>query len=242
VSSSRFRSTGSWATPDHGAVTLDLTAVDLPTEVVRTDRLVLRPFGLEDVDAVFRASQDPETQRWISAIPVPYTREAARAFVEDVAMRQRAEISGLSSVIEAGGELAGTLGSPSEPAGSGPRSATPSHRGPAGAATPPRPRAGSRSGRWVTERRRPEHGVAGRRPEGGVHAGGRGALVPGLPGRLSRGRRAVRATARRLSGAGGRRWTPSRRAQVVVTVCASACRTCTVPAPFWATSTSRISP
>jgi RimJ/RimL family protein N-acetyltransferase len=35
-------------------VTLDLTAVDLPTEVVRTDRLVLRPFGLEDVDAVPR--------------------------------------------------------------------------------------------------------------------------------------------------------------------------------------------
>jgi RimJ/RimL family protein N-acetyltransferase len=91
-------------------VTLDLTAVDLPTEVVRTDRLVLRPFGLEDVDAVFRASQDPETQRWISAIPVPYTREAARAFVEDVAMRQRAEGTGLSSVIEAGGKLAGTAG------------------------------------------------------------------------------------------------------------------------------------
>jgi RimJ/RimL family protein N-acetyltransferase len=91
-------------------VTLDLTGVDLPTEILRTERLVLRPFGRDDVDAVFRASQDPETQRWISAIPVPYTREAARVFVEDVAMRQRAEGTGLSNVIEAGGVLAGTAG------------------------------------------------------------------------------------------------------------------------------------
>jgi RimJ/RimL family protein N-acetyltransferase len=91
-------------------VTLDLTAVDLIAEIIRTERLVLRPFHTDDVDAVFRASQDPETQRWIPTIPRPYTREDARGFVEDIAMRQRAERTGLSVVIEAGGALAGTAG------------------------------------------------------------------------------------------------------------------------------------
>jgi RimJ/RimL family protein N-acetyltransferase len=89
---------------------IDLTALDLATETIRTERLVLRPFRPEDVDAVYLASQDAETQRWIGAIPVPYTREAARTFVEDVAMRQRAEATGLSTVLEAGGELVGTAG------------------------------------------------------------------------------------------------------------------------------------
>jgi RimJ/RimL family protein N-acetyltransferase len=91
-------------------VTLDLSAVDLRTEVVRTERLSLRPFRSTDVDAVHRASQDPETQRWIGLLPVPYTREDARRFVEDVAMKERADGLGLSVVVEADGELVGTGG------------------------------------------------------------------------------------------------------------------------------------
>jgi RimJ/RimL family protein N-acetyltransferase len=75
-------------------VDLDPTAVELTTEVVPTERLVLRPFRPDDVDAVFRASQDPETQRWISAIPVPCTRDVARQYVEEVAPRVRAEGTG----------------------------------------------------------------------------------------------------------------------------------------------------
>jgi RimJ/RimL family protein N-acetyltransferase len=89
---------------------IDLAALDLTTETIRSERLVLRPFRPDDVEDVFRASQDAETQRWIGALPVPYTREAARTFVEDVAMRQRAEATGLSTVLEAGGELVGTAG------------------------------------------------------------------------------------------------------------------------------------
>ena len=89
---------------------IDLSALDLTNETIRTERLVLRPFRPQDVDAVFRACQDPDTQRWIGALPVPYTREDARTFVEDVAMRQRAEGTGLSTVLEAGGELVGTAG------------------------------------------------------------------------------------------------------------------------------------
>jgi RimJ/RimL family protein N-acetyltransferase len=70
-------------------VTLDLTSVDLTTGTIRTKRLLLRPFPPSDVDAVHRASQDPESQRWISAIPVPCTREDTRRFVEDIARRER---------------------------------------------------------------------------------------------------------------------------------------------------------
>lgn len=89
---------------------LELTGVDLVTEVVSTSRLRLRPHRPEDVDPVYRASQDPESQRWISAMPVPYTREDARRFVEDVAPRERSDGLGLSVVIEDDGGFAGTAG------------------------------------------------------------------------------------------------------------------------------------
>ncbi len=89
---------------------MDFTDVDLPTEVVRTDRLVLRPHRPEDVDAVLRACQDPGIQRWITAIPIPYTRADARAWVIDVAPRERAEGRGLPVVVEADGEVVGSGG------------------------------------------------------------------------------------------------------------------------------------
>ena len=89
---------------------MELDAVDLLDETVRTERLLLRPFRPDDVDDVHRASQDPETQRWITAIPVPYTREDARRFVEDVAMRERSDRLGLSTVLEDDEGFAGTAG------------------------------------------------------------------------------------------------------------------------------------
>ena len=89
---------------------LDLSGVDLATETVRTARLLLRPFRGDDVDAVHRASQDPDAQRWISAMPVPYTPEDARRFVRDVAMRDRSDRLGLSVVIEDDDGFAGSAG------------------------------------------------------------------------------------------------------------------------------------
>ena len=41
---------------------VDLTGVDLTTEVLRTPRLVLRPPRQDDVDDLFRASQDQESE------------------------------------------------------------------------------------------------------------------------------------------------------------------------------------
>jgi RimJ/RimL family protein N-acetyltransferase len=48
---------------------------------VRADGILLRPWREEDAPAVFAACQDPEIQRWIPAIPRPYTLDDARAFV-----------------------------------------------------------------------------------------------------------------------------------------------------------------
>jgi RimJ/RimL family protein N-acetyltransferase len=93
-----------------GAGVLSLSGVDLTTEVVRTARLVLRPFRAADVDAVFRACQDPENRRWLASLPEPYTRADAEAFVTDVALRGRAEGRELSCAVEADGELVGSCG------------------------------------------------------------------------------------------------------------------------------------
>ena len=92
---------------DHPRV--DFSGIDLTSEVVRTPRLVLRPFTDGDVEAVHRATQDPEAQRWITGAPVPYTEADARAFVDTV-VRQRAEGTGLSVVADAGAGLVGTGG------------------------------------------------------------------------------------------------------------------------------------
>ncbi|CAM5445897.1 GNAT family N-acetyltransferase [Streptomyces aurantiogriseus] len=49
-----------------------------------TDRLVLRPVGPHDTDAVHAAAQDPDIQRW-TTIPSPYLPEHARNFTEQLA-------------------------------------------------------------------------------------------------------------------------------------------------------------
>ena len=87
---------------------VDLTGVDLTTEVVRTARLVLRPARQDDVDDILRACQDPENQRWLP-IPVPYTRDDAAGFVAR-SIAARADGSGLLSVVEADGRLVGSAG------------------------------------------------------------------------------------------------------------------------------------
>jgi RimJ/RimL family protein N-acetyltransferase len=91
-------------------MTLDLSAVDLTTEVVRTERLLLRPHRDDDVDPVFTACQDPDLQRWLTALPSPYRREDAVAFVREVSPAGRARGTDLSCVIEADGELVGACG------------------------------------------------------------------------------------------------------------------------------------
>ncbi len=49
---------------------------------IRTERLMLRPHRLEDVDDIFEFARDPEWGRYLT-VPKPYFREHAVEFVED---------------------------------------------------------------------------------------------------------------------------------------------------------------
>ena len=88
---------------------MDLSSIDLATEVVRTERLVLRPFREEDVEAVFAGCQDPDVQRWIN-IPVPYTHEHARAYVTVESPAERWAGTGTNLAIELDGQVVGSAG------------------------------------------------------------------------------------------------------------------------------------
>ena len=89
---------------------LDLTGVDLTTEVLRTERLVLRPHRPDDEDAVLRACQDPDIQRWIGSLPMPYTAADAREFVARVAPADREQRTGVPVAVEVDGEFVGSAG------------------------------------------------------------------------------------------------------------------------------------
>jgi RimJ/RimL family protein N-acetyltransferase len=57
----------------------------LDEQPVLTDgTLTLRPWRVDDADAVYRACQDPDIQRW-TQVPVPYTRADAEGFVTEFA-------------------------------------------------------------------------------------------------------------------------------------------------------------
>ena len=89
---------------------IDPSSLDLTTEVVRTERPVLRPHREDDVDPIFAACQDPDLQRWLTALPFPYSRDDAVAYVHDISARGRARGTDLSCAIEADGELVGSCG------------------------------------------------------------------------------------------------------------------------------------
>ena len=88
---------------------VDLDSVDLVTETVRTERLVLRPYRPDDADAVQRACQDPDILRWLT-VPSPYTRADAEEFIGVTAVSARAEKRGLLTAVEADGEFVGSAG------------------------------------------------------------------------------------------------------------------------------------
>jgi RimJ/RimL family protein N-acetyltransferase len=74
-----------------------------------TDRLLLRPVGPEDTDAVYAAAQDPGIQRW-TTVPSPYLPEHAVSFTEQIVPDGWAQGSMFTfGVFVGGGELAGML-------------------------------------------------------------------------------------------------------------------------------------
>lgn len=66
-----------WSPSDQQAVAAPAAAG--PPEL-RTDRLLLRPYRMADVDAVFEYGKDPEWGRYLD-VPQPYTRRSAEADV-----------------------------------------------------------------------------------------------------------------------------------------------------------------
>lgn len=73
-------------------------------------RVVLRPWRIDDVDAVTAACQDPEIQRW-TQVPVPYERKHAEDFVGGIAEETRADGGALFAVeLRDGGALVGSIG------------------------------------------------------------------------------------------------------------------------------------
>ena len=98
---------------------MDLSLIDLPTEVVRTERLVLRPYRPDDAEAVHRACQDADIQRWLR-VPSPYTEADAVQFVTETTVQARAEGQGLLTAVEADGEFVGSAGLHLTPGALGP--------------------------------------------------------------------------------------------------------------------------
>lgn len=91
---------------------LDLDGVDLMTETIGTARLLLRPWAVADAEEVHRACQDAEIQRWVTAVPSPYTVDAARHFVSELAWEERRTGTGMQcAVVERGsGQLIASVG------------------------------------------------------------------------------------------------------------------------------------
>lgn len=98
------------------------TGVRAPGALVRHDsgmdeveitagRLHLRPFRPSDAPAVYLACQDPDIQRW-TTVPSPYSKEDARAFVEEFCSNEWATGRGavFAIVDSATGDLLGSIG------------------------------------------------------------------------------------------------------------------------------------
>ena len=88
---------------------MELDDIDLTTEAVRTERLLLRPYRADDAEAVHRACQDSDILRWLT-VPSPYTRDDAVEFVTETTVSARAEKRGLLTAVEADGEFMGSAG------------------------------------------------------------------------------------------------------------------------------------
>ena len=167
-------------------------------------------------------------------------------------MKERADGLGLSCVIEADGELVGTCGLYLRGGRLGPEigyTIAPWARRKGYAAEAAHGLAdwglslgAPRVHLFVDVRNTASHATA---RAGGVHAGGDGAGVSGVPGRLPGRRGALRAAARRLTRRCGRarRSAPSRPGQACAAAsCDPVCAACAGPAPFSGRSVSRMRP
>ena len=77
-------------------------------EVLEGDGFRLTPLGPGDIEDVTSACQDETIQRWLP-LPVPYTADVARAFIEEIAPEMHTSGAGLVRGIEVAGRLCGVI-------------------------------------------------------------------------------------------------------------------------------------
>jgi RimJ/RimL family protein N-acetyltransferase len=77
-------------------------------DVIVTERLLLRPFRADDLDALWAIQRDPETMRWY---PHPFSREESQAWIDRNAERMRRDgHANWAAELRADGRLAGSSG------------------------------------------------------------------------------------------------------------------------------------
>ena len=86
-------------------------AHDFTGLTLRTERLILRPFGEQDIDAITEACQDPLIKLY-TVVPSPYARADAEKFVREMVPRARAAGTGavFGAFLADTGELAASVG------------------------------------------------------------------------------------------------------------------------------------
>ncbi|MEP4078562.1 GNAT family N-acetyltransferase [Haloferula sp.] len=76
-----------------------------------TERLILRPFRLEDAEDVTRMCGDREVSRWMSLIPHPYERSDADGWLERIVSYGDESIHQIFAIsLRESGELIGCIG------------------------------------------------------------------------------------------------------------------------------------
>jgi RimJ/RimL family protein N-acetyltransferase len=82
-----------------------------PDPPIRDDEFELRPWRLEDADAVYEACQDAEIQRGIGAMPSPYTLQDAREYLRRADSWWRTGERASFAIVERGdGRILGSVG------------------------------------------------------------------------------------------------------------------------------------
>lgn len=77
-------------------------------EVLKGDGFRLSPLDPGDIEDVTSACRDEVTQKWLP-LPMPYTHDVARAFIEDIAPAMHTCGAGLVRRIELAGRLCGVV-------------------------------------------------------------------------------------------------------------------------------------
>jgi RimJ/RimL family protein N-acetyltransferase len=84
--------------------------VRLPPEPLTDGVVTLRPWNPDDAAAIVSAFADPESAYWMHQVPQPYDEQDALAYIRAMQAAWRAGSGGALAVVEAGGEVVGSIG------------------------------------------------------------------------------------------------------------------------------------